>query len=377
MHTSSANINLNLYQEGCVYRLCDIAIRCGSAWTIYYEDRVFDSIIAFCEAYGCRVSTTQKKFVRGIPPSQVIKDSQLYKRRERKPIQHKRQYPCTYGNESYSSLSEAASALGIPLYWLYSFKKKHNYSAQTALELAVDEYPKAKRETGHKNGRCLPCKVDGTTYPSRAAACKAYDMPAITVYSRMEREGISFEEALARGNKDRKHIIPVPVKFNKLHLIKHDITELSPTLSIVSLYNILQRYKYLPEYYKAATGELVLKIVETFSSAQMPYNMYIVFPPADTKGSVPVEIVVPRLVTYQSDEIPYNTSFFQHLNELNLEYINLKLVYDPPSRTVSAIWAQTIKQSHGQVADMLQAIFFLLGTCDRVVQFFQDSSGSV
>ena len=312
--------------------MCDIAIRCGSAWTIYYEDRVFDSIIAFCEAYGCRVSTTQKKFVRGIPPSQVIKDSQLYKRRERKPIQHKRQYPCTYGNESYSSLSEAASALGIPLYWLYSFKKKHNYSAQTALELAVDEYPKAKRETGHKNGRCLPCKVDGTTYPSRAAACKAYDMPAITVYSRMP---------------------------------------------IVSLYNILQRYKYLPEYYKAATGELVLKIVETFSSAQMPYNMYIVFPPADTKGSVPVEIVVPRLVTYQSDEIPYNTSFFQHLNELNLEYINLKLVYDPPSRTVSAIWAQTIKQSHGQVADMLQAIFFLLGTCDRVVQFFQDSSGSV
>lgn len=355
----------------------DIAIRSGSVWTIYYEDRVFDSIIAFCEAYGCRVSTTQKKFVRGIPPSQVIRDNQLYKRNERKPIQHKRQYPCTFGNETYSSLAEAASALGIPLYWLYNFKKKHNYSAQTALELAVDEYPKVKRTTSHKNGRCLPCKIDGTTYPSRASACKAYDMPAITVYSRMEREGISFEEALARGNKDRKHIIPIPVKFNKLHLIKHDITELNPELSIVSLYNMLQRYKYLPEFYKAATGEFVLKIDETFSPIQRPYNMYIVFPSSDTKSRVPVEIVVPKLITYHNDEMPYSPSFFQRLNELNLKYINLKLVYDPPSRTVSAIWAQTIKQSHGQIADMLQTIFFLLGTCGRVVQFFQEPSESV
>ena len=167
------------------------------------------------------------------------------------------------------------------------------------------------------------------------------------------------------------------MKFNKLHLIKHDITELNPELSIVSLYNMLQRYKYLPEFYKAATGEFVLKIDETFSPIQRPYNMYIVFPSSDTKSRVPVEIVVPKLITYHNDEMPYSPSFFQRLNELNLKYINLKLVYDPPSRTVSAIWAQTIKQSHGQIADMLQTIFFLLGTCGRVVQFFQEPSESV
>lgn len=348
----------------------DIAIHNGSTWTIYYEGRVFDSIIAFCEAYGCRVSTTQKKFVRGIPPSQVIKDSQAYKRHERTPVQHKRQYPCTYAGETYSSLSAAASALGIPLYWLYSFKKKHNYSAQTALELAVDAYAKVKHPSGHENGRCIPCEVDGITYPSKAAACKAYDIPAITVYSRMKRENISFEEALARGNKDRKRITPVPVKFNRLHLFRNNIKELNPELSVVSLYDILQKYKYRPEYYKATTGELVLKISETFPSTQMPYNMYIVFPPTDAKGSVPVEIVVPKLITYHNDEANYGLSFFQQLNELNLKYINLKLVFDPPSQTVSAVCAQTIKQFHGQIPDMLQAIFFLLGTCDRVIRSF-------
>jgi len=353
--------------------LHDVAIHEGPKWTIYYEDRVFDSIIAFCEAFGCRVSTAQKKFMRGIPPSQVIKDNQLYKRHKRAPVQHKRQYPCSYAGENYSSLSEAASALGIPLYWLYNFKKKHNYSPQTALEQAVKAYAEAK--TGHEAGSCIPCVIDGTAYPSRAAACRAYDIPAITVYSRMEREGITFEEALTRGNNDRKRITPVPVKFNSLRLVRGDIAELPPELSIVALYDILRKYKYLPEYYKAVSGELILKIGETFPSTQMPYSMYIVFPAASAKGSVPVEIVVPKLVTYPH-ELPDGTSLFQRLNELNLKYINLKLVYDPPSKTVSAVWAQTIKQTHGQISDMLQTIFFLLGTCDRVVRSFQDVSST-
>lgn len=352
----------------------DVAIHSGSKWTIYYEDKTFDSIIAFCEAFGCRVSTAQKKFIQGLSPSQVIRDSQAYKRHERTPVKHKRQYPCSYNGEHYSSLSEAASALGIPLYWLYNFKKKHNYSPQTALELAVEEYAKVKRLATHENGRCIPCEIDGTTYPSKSAACKAYDIPAITVYSRMAREGISFEEALSRGNKERKRITPVPVKFNSLRLLRGNISELPQELSIAALYDMLQKYKYLPEYYKSTTGELVLKISENLLPNGISYNVFIVFPPADAKGSVPVEIVIPKLITYHSNEPVNNTSLFQTLNMLNLKYTNLKLVYDPPSRTVSAVWAQTIKQTHGQISDMLQSIFFLLGTCSQAIQTIQGAA---
>ena len=70
--------------------------------------------------------------------------------------------------------------------------KANRCSANSAIEalMQLDE-----KELHHEGkGKREPCIIDGVTYSSRGAACKAYGVKYVSVHSRMKRDGLSLKK---------------------------------------------------------------------------------------------------------------------------------------------------------------------------------------
>lgn len=65
-------------------------------------------------------------------------------------------------------------------------------------------------ENTNPQGRRVPCVVGGIEYASHKQAATAHGLPLQTVFSRMSRNHMSFEEAVLMGSREQRIITPVP-----------------------------------------------------------------------------------------------------------------------------------------------------------------------
>ena len=86
-----------------------------------------------------------------------------------------------------------------------------------------------------------PCVIEGISYPSREAALAAFRLKRITVYSRMKRENIPFEEAVLRGRDSALYRKPAASKLPRLVLIPME-EELKKPEVLADLYRSLSYY---------------------------------------------------------------------------------------------------------------------------------------
>ena len=166
------------------------------------EGHEFGSIKEFANHYGLNYAKVQHYRKLGKSPEEIVRECQFSAASKHSLLGELKdsgnRILCEYDGVKYSSLYEAATALGLSPSQVYDFRKRHHLSPSAAIEMAMERQKSGKRPSAVAK----KCIVDGVEYESREAAIKAYRIPRITVYSRMEREHISFEEALVRGHRE-------------------------------------------------------------------------------------------------------------------------------------------------------------------------------
>jgi len=178
----------------------------------------FPSIKEFAHYYGLNYSKVLYYSRRGFSPERIISLCQFSSasKTEKPTKSGTKRYICEYNGVQYSSLYEAAMDLGFSPNQLYEFRKRNNLTPSEAIALSME---KRKRHGKGASKAAKAVVVEGVEYESREAAARAYNVPCITVYSRMERDGISFEEALLRGKSIATYCPPILTLFPSLRLV--------------------------------------------------------------------------------------------------------------------------------------------------------------
>lgn len=184
---------------------------------ITYKGHTYSSLKDFAVAQNLKYSTVLAKHRKGQTAEEIVESCQFTTAsRAEPPIQEAaKRCPVEYNGVSYPSLYAAASALGLSPNSLYDLRKR-GMSPVESIDYALENLTKAGEG---KSGHARPCEIEGVCYPSQEAALNAYNLTRITVYSRMQREGISFEEALVRGRDSAVYREPTPSMFFSFHLI--------------------------------------------------------------------------------------------------------------------------------------------------------------
>lgn len=211
---------------------------------ITYQGVTYPTLKEFANAQNLNYSKVLSHHRKGESAEEIVEHCQFSasSKRDGTPPETPKRCPVEYNGVQYASLYAAASALGLSPNCLYDLRKKGMGPAES-IDYALANLSKAgEGGSGHSN----PCEIEGVFYPSQEAALNAYNLTRITVYSRMQREGISFEEAVIRGRNSSVYREPTPSMFFSFHLVP---VKTEPTQTIlVDLSRSLTYYRYKVEY---------------------------------------------------------------------------------------------------------------------------------
>lgn len=257
--------------------------------------------------------------------------------------------PCKYNGVEYNSLYDAATALDISPSQLYELRKRKKLSPSATVELAM----KKRKENGKGPSRVAKkCVVDGVEYESREAAIKAYHVPRITVYSRMEREGISFEEALSRGRKAVTYCPPTISLYPSLRLLPTNTPLSQP---------ILEDLSSSLEYYNRPVQ--ALRDVVTQLPAILADNNTYLFLNHEARG---LEMV---------SSLPFSIDS-ETLNLLNGSYVAAKLFISQLSGQVFMTAFQIAKEEGQDIKSLLYGYFSFASLRDQLIRTYGETTES-
>jgi len=320
---------------------------------ISYNGESYDTLKEFAAQNNLNYSKVLAYHRKGKSPEEIVELCQFSaaSKASSPPKETSKRYLVEYNGVQYTSLYAAAEALGLAPSRLYDLRKKKNLSPAEAIEYALTHLAKAgKGDSPNAN----PCVVEGVTYPSREAAMQAYRIPRITVYSRMEREGISFEEALIRGRDSAVYRAPATTPFFNFHLIpaknkmgQATMAELSRSLS----------------YYRCD----VKPMQDLISNTQILFvndHSYVFY----NKKARGVEII---------SELPTPAGGADEslLNVLNGAFIVTKVFTHPMSGRLYLTAFQSAKEEGQEIKSLLNTWFSFSSIRDKLVRTFRGEEG--
>lgn len=272
----------------------------------------FESITAFCNAYDLKYATTSLQLRKGISPEEIVANRGTLPTTTRYRSDSRAAIPCSYDEVNYPSISVAAEALGIPPHRISTCMKTRKCSVNDAIRyLMEDKEVLIDIDTA---GRREPCVVEGVLYPSRAAACQAYGVKYISVYSRMRRNNISFEEALASGGIARRNARAMVSVWDELSLKAFTPAEKDNVL--IQLADVFTKAGFTWKLFydaKCKVAAIMFNIsLHTISEFRDIY-LLTQYPPCG--NVVDIELLIPEL--YKDKLKPLN---YDLLNTLNMKY---------------------------------------------------------
>ena len=101
-------------------------------------DKTFESIMAFCDAYGLKYPTVSVKLRKGVPPEQILADYGALPTTTRYKADSKAAIPCSYGDMQFPSIVAASDALGIPPHYIATGMKARHCSVNDALKYLME-----------------------------------------------------------------------------------------------------------------------------------------------------------------------------------------------------------------------------------------------
>lgn len=201
----------------------------------------FKSVLAFCKYYGLRYSTVAKRFNKGETGDQILDSTDI------RPRRTDIESGFEYDGMTYSSLADAADALGLPAWAVYAERSGTTLEAPEVLR-RVQERMKADED--HRKG----CVIAGVPYKTRSAAVRAYGVSMSTVTTRMQRNGLSFEDALLQWHTERQRIYARPSRARGFVPIKACVIDPVGKFSC-QVNEILTESNYSPVFYSCAPDQ--------------------------------------------------------------------------------------------------------------------------
>lgn len=307
----------------------------ANAQSIIYQEKEYPTLRAFAEELGLNYPKVTSYHRQGKSAEEIVELCRYQK--------NKKQCPVFYNGVQYDSLYSAATTLGLNPGQLYDIKKRNNISGEEAIAYLIH---KLETKGQQQPRRATPCIVDGVSYPSREAAINAYHMTRITVYSRMEREGISFEEALIRGRKASLYRAPAISLFPSLRLVPAEAP-----LNHVILDDLLENLLYY-NYQVQPMCDLLSNRPALFVSG----HSYVYFNP-DAHG---IEII--SELDFQIDDTT--------IGMLNSSYVAVKLFRNGSGQKVCLLTFQFIKEEKHNLKPLLDAWFAFDSIRDQLLRKF-------
>lgn len=306
----------------------------------------FSSFKEFTNYYGLHYTKAQYYRKQGKTPEEILEICKFtsHSKTTSDPKPSAKRYLCEYNGVQYGSLNEAACALGFSPSQIYELRRRNNLSPSAAIEMAMEQ--RLNKGAVQKSGNHKKCVIDGIEYESQEAALRAYKIPGITVYSRMEREGISFEEALIRGRKSNLHCPPVASLFPSLRLTACSDEQLQDTLK--ELVASLQYYQCKVQILRDLTSQLPVLLVNG--------ENYVYFN-QEAKG---LEIISELPCTLDAETI----------NLLNSAYVATKIFVMPQTGKIYLLSFQFAKEEAQNIKSLLHAYFTFVTTKENLRRSF-------
>jgi len=316
----------------------------------------FNSIKDFANYYGLYYSKVHQYLRKGKTPEEVLELCQLtsFSKVETEKKESAKRHFCEYNGVRYNSLYEAACALGLEPGQLYGYRSRNNLTPSAALEKMMEKKEERERKNIPKRQSALSkkCVVNGVEYESQEAAILAYHIPRITVYSRMQREGISFEEALIKGRRSSIYRKPVDVSFPSLH------------------FSVVHKQIELPQ------------ILHDLKTSLLYYN-YSVQVVQDFRTKIPALLVDGHTCIYLNSEakgmetasqIPFSADW-EKINALNRKYAATKLFVDMDAKALYLSMFQIVKEESQDIKTLLNMYFTYATIRETLVQALEVENG--
>ncbi len=316
---------------------------------VEYDGKTFASIREFVNYYGLNYSKVQYYRKLGKSPEEIVRECQFSSASKQALLGEDavvgNRITVEYEGVPYKSIYDAAVALGINPSQVYETRKRRKVSASEAIRIVMERTGSPKR-VGY---RAMPCTVNGVEYASREEAILAYHLPRVTVYSRMEREGISFEEALVRGRNEAVHCPPTANLFPSLRLVPSNAPLQQP---------VLEELEASLEYYVVSVQPL--RDLSTFLPVLCADgSTYLYFNHA-ARG---VEIVAP---------LPFPLDY-ETINGLNETFATAKLVYNEDMGQLLLTGFQMAKETGQDTKPLLFAYFSFASVRDMLMKKYREN----
>lgn len=213
----------------------------AQGYQVEYEGRMYSSLREFAEELNLNYPKVTAYFRKGKSLEEIIEKCQFStaSKTPGPPREGPKRKFVEFNGVQYSSIYAAAEALGISPARVYSVRESQQCSAEAAIEYVLENSTPAGGSDTPSAAK--PCVIEGISYPSREAALAAFRLKRITVYSRMKRENIPFEEAVLRGRDSALYRKPAASKLPRLVLIPME-EELKKPEVLADLYRSLSYY---------------------------------------------------------------------------------------------------------------------------------------
>lgn len=319
----------------------------AGAHPVEYKGQTYESLKAFANALGLPYTKVVHHYKKGRVPEEIVELCQFTAASKAKEAPKEGSKRCfvEHNGIQYTSIYAAAEALGLSAARIYDIRKRKGISAAEAIDYALEQ-KLAKPGTG-KSPNSKPCTIEGVTYPSREAAINAYHQTRITVYSRMEREHISFEEALIRGRNTATYRPPTISLFPTLQLVPAKKSVAQPVLEELS--RSLEYYRYHVEPMSDLVTGLPALLVNGHS--------YIYFN-REARG---LEIL---------SELPVDADR-DTLWALNSSYVAAKLFTNHLSGKIYLLSFQSAKEEGQDIKTLLNTWFSYICIRDKLLRLFE------
>ena len=227
---------------------------------IEYEGRQFPTLKSFATEYGLNYARVRACHKAGRTPQEIVETcSYRIPDGRMAPRANSRAMSCEYNGVRYSSLYDAAKKLNLSANHLYEVRKRHQFTASEAIAFVMKSREK-KEDRPVRSGKLTV--VESREYPSQEEAARAYHVPAATVYARMEREHIPFEEALLRAHRMNRYRPPAVTLYPDLRLQPMPPSWELKQPALIALVRALEYYRCPVENYRDIVSGLPVLVAE-------------------------------------------------------------------------------------------------------------------
>lgn len=324
------------------------------------EGHTFPSILQFCAYYGLKYPSVVRRIKKGEDGDTILKTLMSVSAMKRAATT-----PCVVNGVEYPSMTAAAEALNVPVWRVYAVKNSSTVSPSEAVQRAVDMIDLPDEYSGRPK-----CVVAGKEYPSQRAAVEAYGTKLSTVTTRMQRYGISFEEAVLQSKYERIRIVG-----NKSMAWDFSVVDIGQRVTEKSLPQdskaaqigaILEKFDYEPRFYRNISRKesWIGHINPLMRLSEEPLDIYILCD--ETSMAKDVEIVAVNLYTLNENDVEERASVLEKVNESNGKYCGGAVWIR--NNTVCASASYISKSRSIVQATFMKTMYRLLGTAESTRQ---------